>query len=81
MSKKKRRPSPDGNAVKAPKPAAGSKYAGYVWALALLLVFCGYFLLHKADPGGRNGWAVASPAFLLAGYLLFIPAISLTFRD
>jgi hypothetical protein len=65
----------------AAEAAGGSKYAPYVWAAAFLMVICGYALLRWADPGGRNGWSVVSPAFLLAGYLLFIPAISLTFRD
>jgi hypothetical protein len=92
MAKKKRRPEPGGNAVKASAGAAGgvlapvgrpagSKYAVYVWGAAFLLVIGGYFMLRLADPGGRNGWSVAAPTFLLAGYLLFIPAISLSFRD
>ena len=45
------------------------------WIPALLLVVLGLFLLKKAAPEGQNTWAIVSPAFLLAGYLLFIPAI------
>jgi hypothetical protein len=45
------------------------------WIPALILVISGYVLLNKVEPGGRNVWAVISPALLLAGYLLFVPAI------
>ena len=45
------------------------------WVPALLLVISGYILLKRVDPGGQNAWAIVSPALLLAGYLLFIPAI------
>lgn len=51
-----------------------------LWIAALLLIVSGYSLLHKADPAGQNAWAVVSPALLLAGYLLIIPAIALTYR-
>ena len=52
-----------------------------LWLSALILVVSGYALLHKVDPGGRNAWAIASPALLLSGYLLMIPAILLTYRE
>jgi len=51
----------------------------FAWAAALILVILGYFFLTKADPGGRNLWSSLAPAFLLAGYLLFIPAINLSY--
>ena len=47
----------------------------FFWIPALLLVLSGYVLLKRVDPGGQNTWAIVSPALLLAGYLLFIPAI------
>lgn len=52
-----------------------------LWLSALILIVSGYALLHKVDPGGRNAWAIVSPALLLAGYLLMIPAILLTYRE
>lgn len=52
-----------------------------LWISAFVLIFFGYFFLTKADPGGRNSWSALSPVFLLAGYLLIIPAISATYRD
>ena len=52
-----------------------------VWLSALILIVSGYSLLHKVDPGGQNAWAIVSPALLLAGYLLIIPAILLTYRE
>lgn len=55
--------------------------ARLLWFSAFILILCGYFFLTKADPGGRNGWSSLSPVFLLAGYLLIIPAISVTYRD
>jgi len=45
------------------------------WIPALVLVLSGYVSLKRVDPGGQNAWATLSPALLLAGYLLFIPAI------
>ena len=45
------------------------------WIPALLLVLSGYVSLKRVDPGGQNAWAILSPALLLTGYLLFIPAI------
>jgi hypothetical protein len=53
----------------------------WLWFSAFFLIISGYALLHKVDPGGRNAWAIVSPAFLLAGYLLIIPAILVTYRD
>ncbi|HAN04949.1 MAG TPA: hypothetical protein DCW72_07260 [Elusimicrobia bacterium] len=53
----------------------------WLWISAFFLIISGYALLHKADPGGRNTWAIVSPACLLAGYLLIIPAILVTYRD
>ncbi len=52
-----------------------------VWLSALSLIVSGYALLHKVDPGGQNAWAIVSPALLLSGYLLIIPAILLTYRE
>ena len=51
-----------------------------LWLLSAVLIVSGYALLHKVDPGGQNGWAILSPALLLCGYLLIIPAISYTYR-
>ena len=51
-----------------------------LWLLSAVLIVSGYALLHKADPGRQNGWAILSPALLLCGYLLIIPAISYTYR-
>ena len=69
----------------APFSAAGegeSRAKGrWLWISAVFLIVSGYALLHKADPGGRNAWAIVSPACLLAGYLLIIPAILVTYRD
>lgn len=50
------------------------------WVSSLILIISGYLLLHRVDPGGQNTWAVVSPAFLLTGYLLIIPAIMYTYR-
>lgn len=64
-------------AAPAPDFTAGGNPAKsrFFWITALLLVVSGYVLLKRVDPGGKNAWAVVSPALLLAGYLLFIPAI------
>lgn len=51
-----------------------------LWLLAAVLIVSGYALLHKVDAGGQNAWAIASPALLLCGYLLIIPAIVFTYR-
>lgn len=51
-----------------------------LWISALILIVSGYALLHKADPGGQNAWAIVSPALLLCGYLLIIPAILVSYR-
>lgn len=53
----------------------------WLWFSAFFLIITGYALLHKVDPGGRNAWAIVSPACLLAGYLLIVPAILFTYRD
>ncbi|OGR81664.1 MAG: hypothetical protein A2X32_03860 [Elusimicrobia bacterium GWC2_64_44] len=51
-----------------------------LWLLAIALIISGYAMLHKVDPGGQNAWAVAAPVCLLAGYLLIIPAIVISYR-
>lgn len=96
MSKKRRQPAPPGpqkaKAGPEPGPAAlqaspaegntgvsgGKKLA--LWLFSLVLIVSGYAALKKVDPSGGNGWAVAAPALLLAGYLLIIPSILATFR-
>lgn len=60
--------------------AEGVKKHPWLWLCAFLLIAAGYFLLRKVDPGGRNAWSVISPALILAGYLLVIPAILLSYR-
>jgi len=65
-------------AVAAPADFTAAGNGGkshFFWIPALLLVISGYVLLKRVDPGGQNAWAIVSPALLLAGYLLFIPAI------
>ena len=52
-----------------------------LWLSAAILIVSGYALLHKVDPGGQNAWAIVSPALILSGYLLMIPAILLTYRE
>lgn len=70
-----------------PLPAKDGKAGGdglkcrLLWLSALVLIVSGYALLHKVDPGGQNAWAIASPALLLCGYLLIIPAIMSTYRE
>ncbi|MGD9643551.1 MAG: hypothetical protein AB7V08_12520 [Elusimicrobiales bacterium] len=91
MAKKKDRkhcaepPVKSQEAGAAPFSAGGegeSRGAGrWLWISAVFLIISGYALLHKVDPGGRNAWAIVSPACLLAGYLLIIPAILVTYRD
>lgn len=96
MAKKRRQPAQPGQqkakagpeqgpaALKAPPGAAdGGESAGkgrLLWLIALILIALGYAALKKVDPWGRNTWAIAAPALLLAGYLLIIPAILVTFR-
>lgn len=58
-----------------------SPLAKFLWTFALLLIISGYIFLKKADPGGQNAWATAAPACLLAGYLLIIPAIAVSYRE
>jgi hypothetical protein len=50
--------------------AAFGKKGGAFLAIALAAACAGYFFLKKADPAGKNVWAVLAPVFLLAGYLL-----------
>ena len=57
----------------------GATKRRFLWLLASVLIVSGYALLHKVDPGGQNGWAILSPALLLCGYLLIIPAIACTY--
>ncbi|MBI5743559.1 MAG: hypothetical protein HY952_03325 [Elusimicrobia bacterium] len=57
-----------------------SALAPFFWAAAVILIVSGYLFLKKADPGGSNAWSVAAPACLLAGYLLIIPAIIVSYR-
>ncbi len=51
-----------------------------VLGAALALACAGYFFLKKTDPAGKNFYAILSPVFLLAGYLL-VPAVLLPFRS
>lgn len=67
-------------AAAAAAPGGGTRFSR-LWLAAAALVAAGYAMLLKVDPAGQNLWAAASPAFLLAGYLLIIPAIWRTFRD
>lgn len=81
----KRSKLPEVNASKAGPVAGGAAGGGApagraLWFTAIALAVCGYMLLGKADAGGQNAWAIAAPALLLAGYLLFIPAIITTYR-
>lgn len=74
------RESREGGRAAIPAPAdftAGGNAAKsrLFWIPALVLVLSGYVLLKRVDPGGQNAWAIVSPALLLTGYLLFIPAI------
>ncbi|MDD2803932.1 MAG: hypothetical protein PHV33_00110 [Elusimicrobiales bacterium] len=64
----------------APGEGEEPRKAAPLWLLAIVLIISGYAMLHKVDPGGRNAWAAAAPACLLAGYLLIIPAIVFTYR-
>lgn len=76
------RPAREQNAPPPAEREGGSPLkARLLWISAFILILCGYFFLTKADPGGRNSWSLLSPVFLLAGYLLIIPAISATYRD
>ncbi|HAT71577.1 MAG TPA: hypothetical protein DCS63_02030 [Elusimicrobia bacterium] len=62
------------------KKGGGALKGRVLWLSSLVLIVSGYFLLRWVDPGGQNAWAVASPALLLAGYLLIFPAIIRTYR-
>lgn len=73
-----------------PAPAAGAAAGAdggesrlnpaFFWIPAVILAVSGYFFLTKADPWGKNPWAVAAPVCLLAGYLLVVPAIYYSYR-
>ncbi len=52
------------------------RHSPLLWLIAAVLAVAGYMALLKADPRGENLWAFLAPAFLLAGYLVFIPAIA-----
>jgi len=91
MAKKKARKIP--LPASAPAPSAGRQEpfpgpdgggeAGasrWLWLSAVILILSGYFLLHKVDPAGQNAWGIVSPALLLTGYLLIIPAIIVSYR-
>lgn len=52
------------------------RHSPLLWLIAAILAAAGYMALLKADPRGENLWAFLAPAFLLAGYLVFIPAIA-----
>lgn len=96
MSKRRRQTAPAGQqrtktgpeqgpaalqAPAAPENAGGRGIKSRaLWLAAIILIVLGYAALKKADPLGKNAWAVAAPALLLSGYLLFIPAILSTFR-
>ncbi|HBA61153.1 MAG TPA: hypothetical protein DCZ92_10110 [Elusimicrobia bacterium] len=71
---------PGAGAAKAETAGGKAPGAGIFWVSALLLIVIGYLSLVKADAGGKNAWAILSPACLLTGYLLIIPAISRSFR-
>ena len=91
MSKKKGKKFPvnsaaaaRGEAVAVPGEAGRgeeTRKQPVLWLLSFTFIILGYILLYKVDPGGRNAWAILSPALLLAGYLLVIPAIILTYRS
>ena len=51
-----------------------------LWLTAFILIISGFAALKKADPWGQNAWSTAAPALLLAGYLLILPALILSFR-
>ena len=70
-----------GTGQQEPRAGGGAVKKRALWLSALILIVSGYALLHKVDPGGQNAWAIVSPALLLAGYLLIIPAILLTYRE
>lgn len=82
MSRKKKRnsspPGPKSSPEKAPEEVRGGVKLYFLWLLSFILIVSGYAILHKADSAGSNLWAVVSPALLLSGYLLIIPAIILT---
>ena len=64
----------------APGEGEGSRLSR-LWFLAAALIAAGYAALLRVDPAGGNAWAAVSPACLLSGYLLIVPAIWRSFRD
>ncbi|OGR45556.1 MAG: hypothetical protein A2X35_04190 [Elusimicrobia bacterium GWA2_61_42] len=68
-----------GQAPEAAQEGGSALKCPALWFSALLLIVLGYFLLGRVDPGGQNAWAIVSPALLLTGYLLIIPAIACTY--
>ena len=66
--------------VSGEEAGGGAAGARALWFSALVLIILGYLSLTRVDAGGRNAWSVISPAFLLTGYLLFLPAILRSFR-
>ena len=79
-------PSERRNPQKASQDLAGADERGgkgakslALWLSAAILIVSGYSFLHKVDPAGQNFWAILSPALLLCGYLLIIPAIAYTY--
>lgn len=74
-------PEGPGTAVAGRNEGGSAVIARALWLSAAVLIVAGYALLHKVDPGGQNGWAIASPALLFFGYLLIIPAIVFTYRE
>lgn len=74
-----------GPAAKQMFPGGGNAGVGggkslALWLTAVTLILLGYAALGKVDPLGSNAWGIAAPALLLAGYLLIIPSILVTFR-
>ncbi len=63
-------------AAAAPVKAEERRYSPLLWLMAAALAAAGFMALLKADPRGENPWSFLAPALLLAGYLLFIPALT-----
>jgi len=59
-----------------PEEGIGKK-GRIVLVSALVLIAAGYIFLKRTDPAGGNIYAVLSPFFLIAGYLLAPAALSL----
>jgi hypothetical protein len=90
MAKKKAKKTLPAPAPAAPGARQGASPEGdrggeagnsrWLWVAAVIFILAGYFLLHKVDPAGQNAWGIVSPALLLTGYLLIIPAIIVSYR-